>query len=81
VGPLTPFCFDVFTQLANISARITLYDLLRLFKSTRDALRESLADTTIFMTLIPVIYEEEDDNHCQHTSKQFPCITFTLEDI
>ena len=33
------------------------------------------------MTQIPVIYGEEGDNHCHHTSKQFPCITFTLEDM
>jgi len=26
------------------------------------------------------IYEEEDDNHCHHTSMQFTCITFTSED-
>ena len=36
-GPSTLFCFDVLAQLANIPARITLYELLRLFKSTSDA--------------------------------------------
>ena len=29
-GTLTPYRFDVLAQLANISARITLYELLRL---------------------------------------------------
>jgi len=51
-GPLTPFRFDVLTKLANIPARITLYELIRLFKSTKDALREALADAEIFVTQI-----------------------------
>jgi len=33
------------------------------------------------MTQIPTICEEEDGNYCHHTSKQFPYITFTLEDM
>ena len=33
------------------------------------------------MTQIPTTCQEEDDNHCHHASKQFPCITFTLEDM
>jgi len=69
VGPSTPFCFDVLAQLANISARITLYEFLRLSKSTRDALREALENAEIFVTKIPIICEEEDDNYCHHTSK------------
>jgi len=40
VGPSTPFRFVVLAQLANIPARIILYELLRLSKSTRDALKE-----------------------------------------
>ena len=44
VGPSTPFCFDVMAQLTNVPAQITLYELLRLFKFTRDTLREALAD-------------------------------------
>jgi len=47
---LTPFLFNVLAQLANIPARITLYELLRLFKSTRKALREVLTDFEIFIT-------------------------------
>ena len=35
---LTPFRFDVLAQLADIPAWITLYKLLRLFKSTREVL-------------------------------------------
>jgi len=38
VGPSTPFHFDVLAQLANIPTRINFYELLRLFKYTRDAL-------------------------------------------
>ena len=68
-GPSTPFCFDVLAQLANIPARITLYDLLKLSKSMRDALRESLIDTKVSVTQIHAIYHEEDDNHCHHASK------------
>jgi len=81
MGPPTPFCFYVMTQLANIPTRITLYELLRLFKSTRDALREALADAEVFMTQIPAICGEEDGSHCHQTSKKFLCITFTPEDM
>ena len=52
-GPSTPFRFDVLAQLANIPARITLYEFLRLFNSARDALREALADEEVFITQIP----------------------------
>ena len=37
-GSTPPYRFDVLAQLANIPARITLYELLRLSKSTREAL-------------------------------------------
>ena len=47
-GSSTPYRFDVLTQLANITARITLYELLRLSKSTREA----IADSEVFMTRI-----------------------------
>ena len=46
-GTSAPYRFDVLTQLANIPARITLYELLRLSKSTREALREALADAEV----------------------------------
>src|SRR4051812_9268446 len=48
-----PFPFDIINQLANIPARITLYKLLRLSKSTREALREALADAEVFVTQLP----------------------------
>jgi len=81
VRPSTLFHFDITDQLANIPTRITLYELLRLSKSTRDILREALADADIFITQIPAICAEKDDNHYHHTSKQFSCITFTPEDM
>jgi len=68
-------------QLADIPARINLYELLRLSKSTRNALREALEDAEIFITQIPAICGEEDDNHCHHTSKQFSCISLAPEDM
>jgi len=48
-GSSTHYRFNVLAQLANIPARITLYELLRLSKSTREALREALADAEVFM--------------------------------
>ena len=71
VGPSTPFHFYIMAQLANIPARITLYELLRLFKSIKDVLREALADAEVFMTYIPLICGEEEAfqvNYCHHTS-------------
>jgi len=47
MGPSTPFHFDVMAQLANIPARITLYELLRFSKPRRDVLREALVDAEI----------------------------------
>ena len=47
-----PYHFDVWTQLANIPAKITLYEFLRMSKSTREALREDLADAEVFMDRI-----------------------------
>src|SRR3954467_12401810 len=49
-----PFFFDIINQLANIPARITLYELLKLSKSTREALREALADAEVFVTQLPI---------------------------
>jgi len=51
-GASVPYRFDFLPQLANIPTRITLYELLRLSRSTREALREALADTEVFMTQI-----------------------------
>jgi len=39
-----PFRFDILAQLANIPARITIHELLRLSKEIREALRDALAN-------------------------------------
>jgi len=77
----SPYRFDVLAQLANILARITLYELLRLSKSTREALRGDLADAEVFMTQIPAGPQEEDEKDCPHTPQHAPCITFTPDDM
>lgn len=48
-----PFCFDFINQLANIPATITLYELLQLPKSTKEALREAFVDAEVFVTQLP----------------------------
>jgi len=68
-------------QLANISARITLYELLRLFNSTREALRETLADVEAFMARIPSKSEEKDEENYLHASQHVPCIIFTPDEM
>jgi len=67
-------------QLANILARITLFEHLRLSKSTREALRETLADAEAFMARIPAEPEEDEEN-CLLGSQHVPYITFTPDDI
>ena len=80
-GTSAPYRFDVLAQLANITARITLYELLRLSKSIREALREALADAEVFMAQIPAEPHEEQEEDCLHASQHIPCITFTLGDM
>jgi len=63
--------------LGNIPTSITLHELLRLSKSTREALRETLADTEAFMARILATPEEEDEKKYLHASQHVPCITFT----
>ena len=77
-GSTTPYHFDALAQLANIPARIPLYELLRLSKSTREALREALADAEIFMAQILTGSQEEDEEDHLHASQNAPCITFKL---
>jgi len=47
-----PYRFDVLAQQANIPVRITLYELMRLSKLTREDLRETLTDSEVFMAQI-----------------------------
>jgi len=48
-GHNTPFRFDILAQLVNIPACITLHELLRLLKETREALRDALTDSESFL--------------------------------
>src|SRR4051812_44509355 len=75
-----PFHFDIINQLANIPARITLYELLKLSKSTREALREALADAEVFVTQLP-IGSAIDEPHSLNISSVPNDIVFTLEDM
>jgi len=66
-------------QLANIPARVTLYEILRLSKLTREVLREALADAEVFMAQIPTGPQDEED--CLHAIQNAPSITFTSDDM
>jgi len=79
-----PFRFDILTQLANIPARITIHELLRFSKETREAFRDALADSELFLTHI--LEASEDDSQplyseCHHVQPKIPVITFTTEDM
>ena len=58
-GLNTPFRFDILAQLANIPTCITLHELLRLSKETREALRDALADSESFLTQVPILIKED----------------------
>src|SRR5438445_2345737 len=73
-----PFRFKIINQLANIPARITLYELLKLSKSTREALREVLADAEVFVTQLP-IGSTIDESHSLNISCVPIDIVFTPE--
>src|SRR3954471_1683690 len=75
-----PFRSDIINQLANIMARITLYKLLKLSKSTREALREALAVAEVFVTQLP-IGSTIDEPHSLSISYAPTNIVFTLEDM
>jgi len=79
-GSSRPYHFDVLAQLANIPARITLFELLRLSKSTRKALREALANAEAFMARILAEPDEEEENYLQ-AFQHAPYIIFTPDDM
>ena len=84
LGLDVPFCFDILAQLANIPARITLYELLRLLKETREALRNALANLESFLTYMPDTPENDTQplcSECRHIQSRVPAITFTAEDM
>jgi len=79
-----PFRFNILAQLANIPAQITIHELLRLSKETREALRDALANSESFLIHIPEA--TEDDSHalyleCHRVQSKVPAITFTAEDM
>jgi len=79
----TPFRFDILAQLANISARITLYKLLHLSKEMREGLRDAFADSQSFLTQVPIPTKEDGAScpQCHLVQQQVPCITFTPKDM
>lgn len=74
-----PFWFNVLDRLANISTRISLYELLQLLKVTRDALREALAD--LVQIAEPSIGDEDSCPNYDQTTRKIPYITFSPEDM
>ena len=71
-------------QLANIPARITIHELLRLSKGTREALRDALANSESFLTYMPEIPKDDAPSscpECHHVQSKVPAITFTVEDM
>ena len=80
----TPFRFDILAQLANIPARITIHELLRLSKETREALRDALANSESFLTYMSEIPNDDAQfscSECHHVQSKVPAITFTAEDM
>jgi len=47
----------------------------------RKDLREALEVSKAFITQIPIMRKEEDDEHYHQISKHFSCITFTPNDV
>ena len=71
-------------QLANSLARITIHELLRLSKETREALRDALANSESFLTYmleIPKGDTQPSCPECHHVQPKVPAITFTAEDM
>jgi len=54
-GLNAPFLFDILAQLTNISAHITLHELLHLSNEMRETLRDALADSESFLTQVPAV--------------------------
>src|SRR3954471_24865860 len=75
-----PFRFDIINQLANIPAKITLYELLKLSKSTREALKEALAEAEVFVTQLPIC-STIDEPHSLSVSCVPTDIVFTPEEM
>jgi len=84
LGLNLPFRFNILAQLANIPARITIHELLRLSKETREALRDALANSESFLTHMPETPKDDTQppcSECHHIQLKVPAITFTAEDM
>jgi len=71
-------------QLTNIPAHITIHELLRLSKETREALRDALANSESFLTHMPETPKDDTQpsySECRHIQQKLPAITFTAEDM
>ena len=63
---------------------MTLYELLHLSKETREALRDALVNSEIFLTQVPATPMDDDRIPCPQwhlMQQQMPSITFTPEDM
>jgi len=79
-----PFRFDILAQLANIPTRITIHELLRLSKETREAHRDALANSESFLTHMPETPKDDTQppcSECHHIQPKVPAIAFTAEDM
>jgi len=79
-----PFHFDILAQLANIPARITMHELLRLSKETREALRNARANSESFLTHMPETPRNDTQpscSECHYVQLKVSAITFTAEDM
>jgi len=79
-----PFHFDIFVQLANIPARITIHELLRLSKETREVLRDALANSESFLIHMPEASEDDSQPfcpECHNIQLKILAITFTAGDM
>ena len=83
LGLDVPFRFDILAQLANISAYITIHELLHLSKETREALRDALSNSKSFLTHMPETPRDDSQSlcsECHHVQSKVHAITFTVED-
>jgi len=79
-----PFPINILVQLANILARITIHELLRLPKEIREALRNALANSEPFLIHIPEASEDDSQPlcpKCHHLQLKIPAIIFTAKDM
>ena len=70
--------------MANIVARITIHELLRLSKAIREALRDALANSESFLKHMPETSKDDTQPLALHViiySRKYLLFTFTAEDM